>query len=64
MSRSTGSRTPESLARVGTFYVATRADWQAWLDANGAETRESTVVVKRGVRGWTPERGKVAARLG
>ncbi|MEO5346550.1 MAG: hypothetical protein H7834_09260 [Magnetococcus sp. YQC-9] len=62
MSGSSGSRIPESLARVGTFYVASRADWQAWLDSNGEETRERSVAPKRVLRGWSAGRAKVAAR--
>ncbi|MBF0213097.1 MAG: hypothetical protein HQM00_05970 [Magnetococcales bacterium] len=57
-----GSRSAESLARVGTFFVATRDDWLAWLDSNGSEMPGRALADKRFGRGWNPRRSKLTGR--
>ncbi|MBF0271025.1 MAG: hypothetical protein HQL98_02960 [Magnetococcales bacterium] len=61
---SQGSRSPEAMSRVGTFFVATRADWLAWLDSVDAQTPARATVTERQLgRGWTLRRGKIAGRM-
>ncbi|MBF0626595.1 MAG: hypothetical protein HQL91_00090 [Magnetococcales bacterium] len=62
---SRGSRSTESLARVGTFFVATRADWQAWLDNVGAETPERVMAPEKRIgRSWGMRRNPASGGMG
>lgn len=65
MHRSGGHRSTETLARVGTFFVATRADWQAWLDDAGTDEQETVLVVTRKPVGreWSGRRARLSGRV-
>ncbi|MBF0340240.1 MAG: hypothetical protein HQL95_04675 [Magnetococcales bacterium] len=50
-------RSAESMIRVGTFFVATRADWQAWLEYAGEAVPERVLAVqKRPIQSWGSRR--------
>ncbi|MBF0614127.1 MAG: hypothetical protein G8237_03180 [Magnetococcales bacterium] len=65
MHSSEGHRSAENMARMGTFFVATRADWQAWLDHTGVEEQERVLVTRKMAgRGWSARRGKLSGQMG
>ncbi|MBF0191324.1 MAG: hypothetical protein HQL99_09365 [Magnetococcales bacterium] len=61
---SQGTRSTEAMSRVGTFFVATRADWLAWLDSVDAQTpARATATGPQASRAWVLRGDKSAGRF-